>query len=38
MKKRVLIIGHLFLKNEGIDVNDENIFIAAACGDKGIEF
>ena len=26
------------LKNEGIDVNDENIFIAAACGDKGIEF
>ena len=26
------------LKNEGIEVNDENIFIAAACGDKGIEF
>jgi len=26
------------LKNEGIDVNDENIFIAAACQEKGITF
>jgi len=26
------------LKDEGIEINDENIFIAAACNDKGIEF
>lgn len=26
------------LNDEGIAVNDENIFIAAACGDKGITF
>ena len=26
------------LKHEGIEINDENIFIAAACNDKGIEF
>jgi len=26
------------LKNENIEINDENIFISASCGDKGIEF
>ena len=26
------------LKNEGIETSEENIFIAAACGDKGIKF
>ena len=26
------------LKKEGLEVTDENIFIAAACGDKGIAF
>ncbi len=37
-EKKSLKYFKAILADEGIDLNDENLFIAASCGDKGITF
>ncbi len=37
-EKKSLAYFEKMLADEGIEINDENLFIAASCGDKGITF